>query len=107
MKKHTQSVEDRASHETFAADLKRRGRRDVAPKPKRRSFKHARASALFAATALIAALVLVAAFINAPVVRVAKAASPASGTIAPTGPVPTFTGTWTGTATGTGSGGGE
>ncbi|HEX8560970.1 MAG TPA: Calx-beta domain-containing protein [Pyrinomonadaceae bacterium] len=40
-------------------------------------------------------------------VGVAEAASPASGTIAPTGPVPTFTGTWTGTATGTGSGGGE
>ena len=39
--------------------------------------------------------------------RVARAANPPSGTIAPTGPVPTFTGTWTGTATGTGSGGGE
>src|SRR5947209_13195636 len=39
--------------------------------------------------------------------RVAKAANPASGTIAPTGPVLPFAGTWTGTATGTGSGGGE
>ncbi|MDT7604098.1 MAG: hypothetical protein QOF61_2095, partial [Acidobacteriota bacterium] len=42
-----------------------------------------------------------------PVVQTVKAASPASGTIAPTGPVPTFTGTWTGTATGTGSANGE
>jgi len=36
-----------------------------------------------------------------------NAASPASGTIAPTGPVAPFTGTWNGTASGTGSGGGE
>src|SRR5437588_9327465 len=39
--------------------------------------------------------------------RKAAAASPASGTIAPTGPVVPFTGTWAGTATGTGSAGGE
>jgi hypothetical protein len=39
--------------------------------------------------------------------RVAEAASPASGTIAPTGPVLPFTGTWAGTATGTGSANGE
>ncbi|PYS97720.1 MAG: hypothetical protein DMF65_10980, partial [Acidobacteria bacterium] len=32
--------------------------------------------------------------------RVARAANPASGTIAQTGPVPPFAGTWTGTATG-------
>src|SRR5262245_53506425 len=43
---------------------------------------------------------------GAPSVAV-EAANPASGTIAPTGPVPTFTGNWVGTATGTGSGGGE
>jgi hypothetical protein len=36
-----------------------------------------------------------------------KAANPASGTIAATGPVPPFTGTWAGTATGTGSANGE
>lgn len=35
--------------------------------------------------------------------RHVTAAAPASGTIAPTGPVPTFTGTWTGTASGTGA----
>ncbi|HEX6182581.1 MAG TPA: Calx-beta domain-containing protein [Pyrinomonadaceae bacterium] len=36
---------------------------------------------------------------------VVEAASPASGTIAPTGPVLPFTGTWAGTATGSGSAG--
>jgi hypothetical protein len=35
--------------------------------------------------------------------RHAAAATPPSGAIAPTGPVPTFTGNWTGTATGTGA----
>src|SRR3989442_13992211 len=39
--------------------------------------------------------------------RKAAAASPASGTIAPTGPVAPFTGAWTGTATGGSSPNGE
>jgi hypothetical protein len=52
-------------------------------------------------------MILVASTLISPVVRVAEAANPASGTIAPTGPVIPFTGTWAGTATGTGSANGE
>ncbi|MFL6253547.1 MAG: hypothetical protein ACJ74T_00855, partial [Pyrinomonadaceae bacterium] len=60
---------------------------------------------------LVAAAVAALLFISpgwrgAPSVGV-KAANPASGTIAVTGPVVPFTGTWTGTATATGSANGE
>ena len=80
--------------------------RDEAATRDARAFKFARAAVLVAAVLLVAGLMF-APGLFAPGVDVAKAASPSSGTIAPTGPVAPFTGTWTGTATGTGSGGGE
>ncbi|HLM58982.1 MAG TPA: Calx-beta domain-containing protein [Pyrinomonadaceae bacterium] len=64
----------------------------------------------FLSLALLLALVagcLVAPASSWRAVKVAKAASPASGTFGPTGPVLPFTGTWSGTAVGSGSAGGE
>jgi hypothetical protein len=101
------SVENRTPHQTFEpAKLSRARSSSGARKRLTRPFKLAAASAILAALAVVAA-VLLSSMTNSPVVRVAEAASPASGTIAPTGPVPTFAGTWTGTATGTGSANGE
>jgi hypothetical protein len=100
------SVENRTSHQTLKATEPGRARLRGAQRKTSGRYKIAGASAVCAALVL-AALVLFAGLLTSPVVRVAEAANPASGTIAPTGPVPTFTGTWTGTATGTGSANGE
>jgi hypothetical protein len=64
--------------------------------------RRVRALLLLASVACVAAALL---FLSPQLrgIRTAKAATPASGAIAPTGPVPTFTGTWTGTASGTGA----
>src|ERR1700694_4438695 len=56
----------------------------------------------FIAVAFIAAII----WSNSSIRKV-RAASPASGTLAPTGPVLPFTGTWNGTATGGSSANGE
>src|ERR1700753_1970802 len=97
---------DCTRHETHGSAVSKRSVRRGDAKPKKHSFKHARAFLMLACAALLAALLFMPPT-SAPVVRVAKAASPASGTIAATGPVIPFTGTWTGTASATGAAQGE
>src|SRR5256714_10602549 len=87
-------------HRLRAGEKKVGGERRVKIRPDKSHFrKIPRAFFLILLSALVAsALYLLPSGLLGE--RVVRAASPASGTIATTGPVPPFAGTWTGTATG-------
>ncbi|HEX5708789.1 MAG TPA: hypothetical protein VFX96_15935, partial [Pyrinomonadaceae bacterium] len=75
--------------------------RVASPRQSARRHKRGRASSrLYFALAVFAVVAFAALFTPTRVERTARAASPASGAIAPTGPVLPFNGSWTGTATG-------
>ncbi|MDT5296443.1 MAG: hypothetical protein QOJ76_3323, partial [Acidobacteriota bacterium] len=94
----------RTPHQTLRTSVLRRAQASAARKRLFRPFNLAGMPAFFAGLAVVAALALTALLPTSPVVRRAKAATPATGTITPLTAAPV---TWTGTATGTGSANGE